>query len=68
VRAEVVTSDTGSTILLEQMPRFGIFDANVLVDDVELPEYDVLTDNTTNTVTCWIPCEAGKVCCSYMWL
>jgi hypothetical protein len=43
------------------MPQFDIFDANVVVDNVALPEYDVATDTQTKTVTCWIPSEAGKV-------
>jgi hypothetical protein len=43
------------------MPQFGIFEAAVVVDDLELPEYCIKTDHDTKTVTCWIPSEAGKV-------
>ena len=44
------------------MPKFDIFNASVVVDDVEQTEYDVVTDNEKKTVTCWIQSEAGKVC------
>jgi hypothetical protein len=43
------------------MPTFDIFDAHILVNDVERPEYNVLTDEKAKTVTCWIQSEVGKV-------
>lgn len=43
------------------MLKFEIFEACVLVDGVELPEYNVTTDERSKTATCWIPSEQGKV-------
>ncbi|RDB28389.1 hypothetical protein Hypma_014895 [Hypsizygus marmoreus] len=42
------------------MPRFDIYEASIEVDGVNLPEYNVTTDEETKTVTCWIPSEVEK--------
>jgi len=36
------------------------FQAWISVDDAELEQFDIISDNRLQ-VTCWIPSEAGKV-------
>jgi len=43
------------------MPTFGIFEASVSIDNVNLTEYNVVVDAKKKIITCWIPSEAGKV-------
>lgn len=43
------------------MLGFNGVEAAIAIDGVELPRYRVQHDNLNNTVTCWIPSEAGKV-------
>lgn len=48
------------------MPDLQAFHAEIKVDDIELPEYDVQVDQDRKIVSCWVPSEAGKV--SLRWL
>lgn len=52
------------------MLLFNGVEAAIAIDGVELPRYRVQRDSLNDTVTCWIPSEAGKVrsrLSSYMW-
>jgi hypothetical protein len=40
---------------------FNGVEAAVSVNDVELPRYQTTFDTPNDTVTCWVPSEAGKV-------
>ncbi|TFK69675.1 hypothetical protein BDN72DRAFT_840039 [Pluteus cervinus] len=42
------------------MPALGKFSAEIAVDNVPLPEYDVKVNLETSTATCWIASEVGK--------
>ncbi|KAG7089298.1 hypothetical protein E1B28_010996 [Marasmius oreades] len=42
------------------MPEVGHFSAWITVDGIPLEEYAIQVEEETNTVTCWIPSEAGK--------
>ena len=37
------------------------FKAWISVDSAELEQYDINLSGDSNTITCWIPSEAGKV-------
>ena len=43
--------------------KFGKFEVNVIVDDVNLPEYGEETQVVNNiaNVSCWVPSMAGQV-------
>lgn len=43
------------------MLRFNGVEAAVVINDIELPQYQIEYDDANKTVTCWIPSEAGKV-------
>ncbi|KAF5342135.1 hypothetical protein D9611_002039 [Ephemerocybe angulata] len=42
------------------MPELADISIWVEMEGVRLQEYGIERDETTNTVTCWIPCQAGK--------
>lgn len=43
------------------MLSFNTVEAAVAINGVELPRHRIQYDNLNNTVTCWVPSEAGKV-------
>jgi hypothetical protein len=43
------------------MMWFNGVEAAITVGGIELPRYQVIRDTPNDTVTCWIPSEAGKV-------
>lgn len=45
------------------MVQFGTYHVWIEVDGDELPEFNVDVEEDKKKVTCWIPSEAGKVCC-----
>lgn len=49
------------------MLSFNAVEVAVMVDGAELTRYGVQCDNLNNTVTCWIPSEAGKVRSNYLY-
>jgi hypothetical protein len=42
------------------------FSAWITIEGIKVSELAVRTDRTTNTVSCWIPSEVGKVRAAYM--
>lgn len=38
-----------------------IFEASITVDGIDLPEYNITSDQDTQTATCWILFKVGKV-------
>ena len=43
------------------MPKLLGFDVWVEMEGVKLPEYKAETKNDEREISCWIPCETGKV-------
>ena len=46
---------------LETCIKFGELGARVIIDDEEIPHYDIYIDSAKKEVSCWIASEAGKV-------
>jgi hypothetical protein len=43
------------------MPQIGGLEVWVEMEGARLEEFGIERDDTSNTVTCWIPCQEGKV-------
>lgn len=43
------------------MPQIGGLEVWIEMEGARLEEFGVERDDTSNTVTCWIPCQEGKV-------